>query len=154
VVLAALGSFCIYSGGLLFTGLVCLCSYQVCQEFYGFVTSKQLSEGVQPPPQKVTIFISLLCTSLALFTHLSKGKATAALAVASFAVLSLQLVTSEKIGMSELGVTVLGLFYCGYLPSYWVKLRLLEIPSTSTVIGGIPAVFGHPRGGRWGFLPP
>ena len=77
------------------------------------MTSKQLSEGVQPPPQKVTIFISLLCTSLALFTHLSRGKATAALAVASFAVLSLQLVTSEKIGMSELGVTVLGLFYCG-----------------------------------------
>jgi hypothetical protein len=72
-----------------------------------------LSEGVQPPPQKVTIFISLLCTSLALFTYLSKGKATAALAVASFAVLSLQLITSEKIGLSELGVTVLGLFYCG-----------------------------------------
>ena len=77
------------------------------------MTSKQISEGIKPPPQKVTIFISLLCTSLALFTYLSKGKATAALSVASFAVLSLQLVTSEKIGLSDLAVTVLGLFYCG-----------------------------------------
>ena len=83
------------------------------QEFYGFVTSKQISDGIKPPPQKVTIFISLLCTSLALFTYLSKGKATAALSVASFAVLSLQLVTSEKIGLQDLSVTVLGLFYCG-----------------------------------------
>lgn len=83
------------------------------QEFYGFVTSKQISDGVAPPPQRVTIFISLLCTSLALFTYLSKGKATAALSVATFAVLSLQLITSEKIGMSDLAVTVLGLFYCG-----------------------------------------
>lgn len=87
------------------------------QEFYGFVTSKQISEGTKPPPQKVTIFISLLCTSLALFTYLSRGKATAALSVASFAVLSLQLVTSEKIGLSDLAVTVLGLFYCGKLCS-------------------------------------
>lgn len=83
------------------------------QEFYGFVTSRSISEGSLPPPQSVTVFISLLCTSLALFTYLSKGKATAALAVASFAVLSLQLLTSEKIGLSELAVTVLGLFYCG-----------------------------------------
>lgn len=28
--------------------------------------------------------------------------------------------------------------FTGYLPSYWVKLRLLAIPSTSTVTAGLP----------------
>ena len=223
LLLAILGSLSIYAGGVLFTGkpykacdvkavpliwglslgvlppgLVCLCSYQVCQvrhclqlaaavhpltllhplrlcqlpcqEFYGFVISKGIAEGSPPPPQGVTVFISLLCTSLALFTYLSKGRSTAALAVATFAVLSLQLITSERIGISELGLTALGLVYCGeqdvslvqymhmqhakcfksllyqvpfpcaagYLPSYWVNLRLLAIPSTATVTAGLP----------------
>lgn len=72
------------------------------------------------------MLISLLCTSLALFTYLSKGKATAALAVATFAVLSVQLVTAERIGLSELAETVLGLFYCGKFlnsPSSASRLR-------------------------------
>ena len=85
----------------------------IVQEFYGFVTSKGVSEGRQPPPQAVTIFISLVCTSLALFTYISRGKATAALAVATFAVLTIELFSQEKIGLADLGVTVLGLFYCG-----------------------------------------
>ena len=210
LLLAILGSLSIYAGGVLFTGkpytacnveavpvirglsldvliagLVCLCSYQVCQvrhclhlvaaahpltllhplrhgqlpcqEFYGFVISKGIAEGSQPPPQGVTVFISLLCTSLALFTYLSKGRSTAALAVATFAVLSLQLITSERIGISELGLTALGLVYCGKqyvsLVQYAQHAKMLlesAVPDSTSlqcrlpaVVLGEPAIAGH-----------
>ena len=109
------GGLIILTGGWLYTATTCLVVYQVCQEFQGFLTSKGISEGMEPPPPLVSALSSLLCVCFALWTHLSNGRATAALAVASFAVLSLQLLAVDKPHFSQLTSSVFGLFYCGTL---------------------------------------
>ena len=112
-VLGVVGTFIIFAGGWIFTAVTCLVVYQISQEFYGFVTSKGISAGMQPPPPGVSALTSLMCIGLSAWTFVSRGRSTAALAVSSFAVLSLQLLTVEKPRFSQLASSVFGLFYCG-----------------------------------------
>ena len=183
------GAAVILAGGWVFTIATCLLVYQFSQEFFGFVTSKGISEGMLPPPPLVSALTSLLCICVTVWTHISAGNSTAALAVSSFLVLSLQLLTVERPHFSQMTSTVFGLFYCGkfwrqllsgllrmamqalhglpaaavhskklplhsarsallvthpvlragYLPSFWVKLRLLAVPAiNSTLVHGWP----------------
>lgn len=112
------GGCVIMTGGWVYTVSTCLIVYQVCQEFQGFLTSKGISAGMQPPPPIVSSISSLLCVCLAAWTHFSGGKSTAALAVVSFAVLSLQLLAVEKPHFSQMTSSVFGLFYCGVTLHY------------------------------------
>ena len=107
------GAAVILAGGWVFTIATCLLVYQFSQEFFGFVTSKGISEGMLPPPPLVSALTSLLCICVTVWTHLSAGNSTAALAVSSFLVLSLQLLTVERPHFSQMTSTVFGLFYCG-----------------------------------------
>ena len=160
------GAAVILAGGWVFTLATCALVHQFSQEFYGFVTSKDISEGMLPPPPLVSALTSLSCIGLTLWMHVSAGRSTAALAVSSFVVLSLQLLAVERPHFSQMTSAVFGLFYCGappavvlpmarvpprpphaeravfaagYLPSFWVKLRLLAAPAiSSTVVHGWP----------------
>ena len=116
-----------------FAIVVCLASYQCSQEFIGMVNAQGIARGMKPPPPLVSSFISLLCVGLNAWSYLSGGKMASAMAVATFAVLSLQLFASEKPRFSQLTSSVFGLMYCGYLPSFWIKLRLLSMPAVNTV---------------------
>ena len=66
-----------------------------------------------PPPPLVSALTSAMCIGITVWTYLSNGSITAALAVASFAVLSLQLLAVEKPRFSQMTSSVFGLFYCG-----------------------------------------
>lgn len=110
------GALIILTGGWAYTAAISLIVYQVCQEFQGFLTSKGISEGMQPPPPLVSALSSLLCVCFTIWTHVSNGKSTAALAVTSFAVLSLQMLAVDKPHFSQLTSSVFGLFYCGQYP--------------------------------------
>ena len=57
-----------------------------------------------------------------------------AMAVATLLVLSLELVVAQKPTFAQLTSSVFGLMYCGYLPSFWIKLRLLSIPAANSVL--------------------
>ena len=107
------GAAVILAGGWVFTLCTCALVYQVSQEFSGFVTSKDISEGMLPPPPLVSALTSLSCICLTIWMHLSAGKSTAALAVSSFIVLSLQLLAVERPHFSQMTSAVFGLFYCG-----------------------------------------
>jgi hypothetical protein len=113
VLLGAAGAAVILAGGWVFTAATCLVVYQASQEFYGFVTSKGISKGMQPPPPVVSSLTSLLCIGITLWTFATNGRVTAALAVTSFALLSLQLLAVDKPRFSQLASSVFGLFYCG-----------------------------------------
>ncbi|KAK9822181.1 hypothetical protein WJX81_007282 [Elliptochloris bilobata] len=137
------GAAIILAGGWVFTVVTCLVVYQASQEFYGFVTSKGISAGMMPPPPLVSALTSAMCIGITVWTYLSNGSITAALAVASFAVLSLQLLAVEKPRFSQMTSSVFGLFYCGYLPSFWVKLRVLAVPAlNSTAVHKWPVALG------------
>ena len=72
-----------------------------------------ISAGMLPPPPLVSALTSAMCIGITVWTYLSNGSITAALAVASFAVLSLQLLAVEKPRFSQMTSSVFGLFYCG-----------------------------------------
>ncbi|KAK9864427.1 hypothetical protein WJX84_011325 [Apatococcus fuscideae] len=142
-VLGIVGAAVILAGGWTFTLVTCLVTYQASQEFFGFVTSQGITAGMDPPPPAVSALTSLMCIALTVWTHVSLGKSTAALAVSSFIVLSLQLFATEKPRFAQLASSVFGLFYCGYLPSFWVKLRLLSAPAiSSTAVHQWPVMLG------------
>ena len=136
-----------------------------------------------PTPLSATV-ATACCVGIALWTHLSNGKVTAALAVASFIVLSVSLLGSNGAAPSsspslsspsasssssssssssptsssssssssagrprfaQLTSSVFGLFYCGYLPSFWIKLRLLAAPAAGSALAARwPAALGGP----------
>ena len=114
-VLGLLGAVVITTGGWIFTGAVCLVAYQATQEFYGFITSKGMSEGQSPPSPIVSALTTAMCLGLSIWTHITHGRATAALAVASFAVLAVHVSLTEKPTTAQLASAVFGLFYCGEL---------------------------------------
>lgn len=72
-----------------------------------------ISQGQPPPPPLVTTLTTLCCIGLVVWTFISQGKSTAALAIAALLVLSLQLFLSEKPRFAQLTSSVFGLFYCG-----------------------------------------
>jgi phosphatidate cytidylyltransferase len=104
-----------------------------------------MADSVAAPLPFSGALTSALCAGIALWTHVSAGKQTAALAVASFALLAAHLAASDRPRFSQLTTSVFGLFYCGYLPSFWVKLRLLSAPAAGAGLAARwPAVFGGP----------
>ena len=112
-ILGLLGAVVITAGGWLFTGAVCLVAYQATQEFFGFVTCKGVAEGQSPPSPIVSALTTAMCLGLSIWTHITHGRATAALAVASFAVLAVHVSLTEKPTTAQLASAVFGLFYCG-----------------------------------------
>lgn len=112
-ILGLIGAVVITAGGWLFTGAVCLVAYQATQEFFGFVTCKGIAEGQSPPSPIVSALTTAMCLGLSIWTHITHGRATAALAVASFAVLAVHVSLTEKPTTAQLASAVFGLFYCG-----------------------------------------
>ncbi len=82
-----------------------------------------ISQGMQPPPPLVTTLTTLCCIGLVVWTFISQGKSTAALAIAALLVLSLQLLATEKPRFAQLTSSVFGLFYCG--ECVWCSVSVL-----------------------------
>ena len=99
-----------------------------------------------PPPRLVSNAISLLCVALNAWVFVTNGRAASAMAVVTFMCLSLQLLAVPKPRFSQLASSVFGLFYCGYLPSFWIKLRLLAVPAINSgaIAAAIPQMLGGP----------
>ena len=113
-ILGLSGALIILAGGWLYAAVASLVAYQASQEYFGFVTSTGITQGMKPPPPVATTLTTLLCVGLVMWTYVSFGRSTAALAVSSFAVLSLQLLSFDSTPrFAQLTSSVFGLFYCG-----------------------------------------
>ncbi len=126
------------------------------------VAQQGITKGMKPPPPVVSSLTTVLCVSLVGISFFFRGKSGTVLAVAAFSLLVLNLVAIRKPTFSMLASTLFGLFYCGarerdlhpvygfllvtsflhvypgWLPSFWVKLRLLPMLSPDMPI--LPAL--------------
>jgi phosphatidate cytidylyltransferase len=134
VILGLSAAVVIVAGGFPFAAVVCLCAWQCSKEFLGLVNAKGISRGMAPPPPAVAAAISAACVGLCAWSYAYAGRASSALGVAAFAVLSTTLVAVRTPRFSQLTSVVFGLLYCGYLPSYWIRLRLLAVPATNSTL--------------------
>ncbi|GBG68643.1 hypothetical protein CBR_g3184 [Chara braunii] len=135
-------------GGWVYTGGLSIVTCLATREYFGLVGEKGIAQGMKPPPAIVTKVCTLMCSAMPLLTLYYNGRVGAALTTAAFVLVSVLLLQPSRPRFAQVSSAIFGLFYCGYLPSFWVKLRCgLNVPPAIgthlAVAGGKwPAVFG------------
>ncbi|MFM7190244.1 MAG: phosphatidate cytidylyltransferase, partial [Microcystaceae cyanobacterium] len=113
-------------GGWYFAGAIALIIYLGLREYFQLVRAK----GIEPAT-KTTIVLSLLLLVSATVTP----DLTDALFPLTGALICFYLLFQPKMAtIADISTSLLGLFYGGYLPSYWVRLRV-SLPNFPETLG-------------------
>lgn len=128
--LGALGTLWIISGNSAFTFGFLVTSLIAQTEYYAILKAKGII-----PASKIGTFSTIICYLAAAFIP-KYHELMMPLSVT--ALMTWLLVFNKKIAsISEISSSLLGMYYVGYLPSFWVRLRAIEVlPNTQ-----IPAIF-------------
>ena len=120
LLLGALGTAWISSGNGPFTLGFFFASLIAQSEYYAMVKAT----GVEPA-EKTGIVASVICfVCAALFPKYHELVMPLS---ATFLMLWLLVFNKKSASISEISTSLLGMFYVGFLPSFWVRLRALEI---------------------------
>ena len=120
LLLGALGTAWISSGNGPFTLGFFFASLIAQSEYYAMVKAT----GVEPA-EKTGIVASVICfLCAALFPKYHELVMPLS---ATFLMLWLLIFNKKSASISEISTSLLGMFYVGFLPSFWVRLRALEI---------------------------
>jgi phosphatidate cytidylyltransferase len=123
-------------GGWYFTLGFCIVVYLGQTEYFNLVRAKGIV-----PASKTTLIVSqvlLVLTTVSAYLN-NPGLADGVLPIAGTLICFYPIFLPKLSTIAGIASSVLGLFYAGYLPSYWIRLRLLE----STEISNLPL------GGYW-----
>lgn len=125
----------VVAGGWWFTALITTFGYLGTREYFELVRSDGISDGMTPPPRPVSRACSVICAAMPLMTLYFGGRVSVAVTTASFFLAIVLLLQREKPRFAQLSSAIFGLFYCGYLPSFWIKLRCgTAIPALSSKV--------------------
>lgn len=103
--------------------------YYLCHvEYFKLVRAKGLI-----PAAKTTLVFSL---ALLVISNVSFDLADALLPLAGTFICFYLLFKPKLATIADIGASILGLFYVGYLPSYWQRLRLLGSTQCNLPLGG------------------
>nr|AUZ41878.1 phosphatidate cytidylyltransferase 1 [Musa acuminata AAA Group] len=96
-----------------------------------------------PPPRYVSRVCSVICALMPILT-LYFGNIDVSVTSSAFIVAMALVLQRGNPRFAQLSSAVFGLFYCGYLPCFWVKLRCgLAVPALNTKLGRVwPVVLG------------
>ncbi|WP_353933168.1 phosphatidate cytidylyltransferase [Okeanomitos corallinicola TIOX110] len=119
-------------GGWYFTVAMAIVVFLGQQEYFNLVRTRGMS-----PAAKTTIFVSIIL--LAICT-LNASLADALMPLAGTFICFYLLFQPQFATIADISASIMGLFYVGYLPSYWVRLRNLN---STDIISNIPF------GGYW-----
>eukprot|EP00227_Mantoniella_beaufortii_P012956 CAMPEP_0197586282 /NCGR_PEP_ID=MMETSP1326-20131121/8295_1 /TAXON_ID=1155430 /ORGANISM="Genus nov. species nov., Strain RCC2288" /LENGTH=359 /DNA_ID=CAMNT_0043150883 /DNA_START=45 /DNA_END=1124 /DNA_ORIENTATION=+ len=155
VVLGVAGFLAMLSGGLVWALWVCLGGFLSAKEYFT-LTGNMTTELPHPPPKWASNVSVGLCGVFTLFVHLAGGKLTAVImaTLGAFGIVSFLLILQEDPHFSQFTATLFGIFYCGFLPAFWVKLRMLSASAVAmgstglggnTLVSGWPALLGGPE---------
>lgn len=120
-------------GGWYFTAGVGLLVYLGQLEYFQLTRAKGIA-----PAAKTTLAVS---QGLLMISTLWPALADAVLPIAGTLICFYLLFQPKLASIADISASILGLFYGGYLPSYWVRLRLLDSATVSNL----------PLGGYWPF---
>lgn len=125
----------VLTGGWVFSVALAAVVFAGSREYFELVRSQGIASGMTPPPRYVSRVCSVICALMPLFT-MYKGQIDVSVTSAAFIVAMALLLQRGNPRFSQLSSTMFGLFYCGYLPSFWVKLRCrLAAPALNTGVG-------------------
>nr|XP_027106491.1 phosphatidate cytidylyltransferase 4, chloroplastic-like [Coffea arabica] len=133
----------VLAGGWIFTGALAAAVFVGSREFFELVRSLGIAAGMTPPPRYVSRACSIIYALMPLFT-LYFGHIDVSVASAAFVVAIALLLQRGSPRFAQLSSAMFGLFYCGYLPCFWVKLRCgLAVPALNTKVAAAwPALLG------------
>ncbi len=111
-------------GGWVFTLAIALLTYLALLEFFRMAEFK----GIKPAT-KTTLFSSfviIIFTYLETIGFLSGEISNSILPICSVGICTWLLLQPKPGTISDIAASIFGLFYLGFLPSYWIKLRELD----------------------------
>jgi phosphatidate cytidylyltransferase len=139
-IILALGM--LFLGGWYFTLGLCVAVFLGQQEYFQLV----LAKGFQPAIKTTLVLSQVLLVVTALFPAFADTMFPVAGIIVCFAMLF----APKMVSIADISTSILGLFYGGYLPSYWVRLRVGMQPS-----GNLPFYGYWPTSwSDWQHLPP
>ena len=116
-------------GGWYFTFLYSIIIFLGQREYFNLVQAKGIA-----PAAKTTMVVSQVL--LAICT-LDSNFADAVMPVAGTFICFYLLFQPKMASIADISASILGLFYTGYLPSYWVRLRAIDTANFSNLpLGG------------------
>jgi phosphatidate cytidylyltransferase len=118
-IIVALAMLCL--GGWYFTIGLCLAVFLGQQEYFQLV----LAKGMKPAVYPILILSQVLLVVTAIFPVFADTMFPLVGITACFYMLFVPYLVT----IADISTSILGLFYGGYLPSYWVRLRLGAAPS-------------------------
>ncbi|KAL3649442.1 Phosphatidate cytidylyltransferase 5, chloroplastic [Castilleja foliolosa] len=122
----------VLAGGWVFTVALAAAVFVGSREYFELVRSRGIASGMTPPPRYVSRACSAICALMPLLT-LYYGNIDMTVTSAAFFVAMALLLQRGNPRFAQLSTTMFGLFYCGYLPCFWVKLRCgLAVPALNT----------------------
>jgi phosphatidate cytidylyltransferase len=105
-------------GGWYFTIMFAIIIYLGQQEYFDLVRAKGIA-----PAAKTTLVVSQV---LLIICTLDGSLADAVMPVAGTFICFYLLFQPKMATIADIAASILGLFYTGYLPSYWVRLRAID----------------------------
>ncbi|KAI3444726.1 hypothetical protein Pfo_001391 [Paulownia fortunei] len=133
----------VLAGGWVFTVAVAAAVFVGAREYFELVRSRGIASGMTPPPRYVSRACSVICSLMPILT-LYYGNIDVPVTSAAFFVAMALLLQRGNPRFAQLSSTMFGLFYCGYLPCFWVKLRCgLAVPALNTrLVASWPLLLG------------
>lgn len=136
-------------GGGFFTIGVAILVYLGQLEYFALVRAKGII-----PASKTTLIVSQIMLILSTVSAYMQGEelAEAVLTISGTLICFYPLFLPKLSTIADIASSVLGLFYVGYLPSFWIRLRLLNsITIANLPLGGYwpnpwPGLSGLPQG--------
>eukprot|EP00798_Chlamydomonas_sp_ICE-L_P032548 gene32548-17265_t len=138
-----IGFSAILSGGLMYLAVTCLITYQATQEYFNFMASQGIAKGADPPSPLLNTLTTILSVSIPIvcFLYRDQGRSGAILSVASFLLLVMEVIAVRRPKFIRLASSLFGLFYCGWLPAFWVKVRMISTPGPALpLLDNLPGI--------------
>lgn len=133
----------VLAGGWVFAVAIAAAVFVAAREYFELVRSRGITAGMTPPPRYVSRVCSCIYALMPILT-LYVGQIDVSVTSAAFVVAMALLLQRGNPRFAQLSSAMFGLFYCGYLPCFWVKLRCsLAVPALNTRLGAAwPVLLG------------
>tara|TARA_B100000886_G_scaffold192248_1_gene132392 strand:- start:253 stop:1110 length:858 start_codon:yes stop_codon:yes gene_type:complete len=129
------GLIVVLLGGWFFTLATALLTYLALLEFFKMAEFK----GIKPATKTTlfSCFVIIITTYLETIGWLESEISNSILPICSVGICTWLLLQPKSGTISDIAASIFGLFYLGFLPSYWIKLRGLE----SVILGSNQSFF-------------
>ncbi len=134
LIIGLFGLLVVLLGGYCFTIAVTILTYFALLELFRMAEFK----GIKPATKTALVSSSLIIifTYLELNGILEKGISIATLSISSIVICTWLLLQPKPGKIADIATSIFGLFYLGFLPSFWIKLRELDSIVSSSQYSG------------------